>query len=223
MNSEFKTIQESIYNELKQRIVTGVYKPGMRLIANDLAEEFNISRMPVREALTRLGTTGLVEVIPYRGAIVNELTLEDFVEIFHIRSVLEGLAARLACPNLRDEDLERMRQANEEIREMISENDVEFQRVNRIFHSTIWERTKSERLISLLSNLYTEASQYRQMVFIHSERLSKVYEEHQSFLEALCRKDAQNAEKIVRDHYEKTLQWLIELIHPEVSSEVEHL
>ena len=220
MNNEFKTIQESIYDELKQRIVTGVYKPGMRLIANDLAEEFNISRMPVREALTRLGTTGLVEVIPYRGAIVNELTLEDFVEIFHIRSVLEGLAARLACPNMRDVDLERMREANEEIRGMISENDVDFQRVNRIFHSTIWERTKSERLISILSNLYTEAAQYRQMVFIHSERLSEVYYEHQLFLEALCGKDAQNAENIVRDHYEKTLLWLVKLFHPEVETEV---
>ena len=96
MANEFKTIQEIIFDTLKQRIISGKYEPGKRLIANDLAEEFDISRMPVREALTRLASTGLVELIPYKGAIVNELTAEDFVEIFYIRSVLEGLAARLA-------------------------------------------------------------------------------------------------------------------------------
>ncbi len=58
MSNEFKTMQEVIYEKLRQRIVSGVYEPGRRLIASDLASEFNISRMPVREALTRLGSTG---------------------------------------------------------------------------------------------------------------------------------------------------------------------
>jgi DNA-binding GntR family transcriptional regulator len=213
MASEFKTMQEIIYDKLKERIISGVYQPGMRLIASDLAEEFNISRMPVREALTRLGSTGLVELVPYKGAIVNELTAEDYVEIFNIRSVLEGLAARLACPNLTEEDLEKMRVANEEIHNMIAEDDVEFQRVNRIFHSTIWERTKSDRLKSLLADLYSEASQYRQMVVIHSERLEEIHNEHQQLLNALEQGDARLAEKIVRAHYENTLKWLVKLIH----------
>jgi len=213
MASEFKTMQEIIYDKLKQRIISGVYKPGMRLVANDLAEEFNISRMPVREALTRLGSTGLVELIPYKGAIVNELTAEDYVEIFHIRSVLEGLAARLACANLTEEDFEQMRDANEEVRHMIAEDDVEFQHVNRIFHSTIWKRTNSERLQTLLSDLYSEASQYRQMVVVHSDRLGEIHHEHEMLLEALEKGDERLAEDIVRDHYENTLIWLVKLIH----------
>ncbi len=215
MSNEFKTMQEVIYEKLRQRIVSGVYEPGRRLIASDLASEFNISRMPVREALTRLGSTGLVELIPYKGAIVNELTPEEYVEIFNIRSVLEGLATRLACPNMREEDLERMKEANEEIKDMISEDDVEFQRVNRVFHSTIWNRTNSERLVSLLSDLYTEASQYRQMVFIHPDRLTEIHKEHAEVLNALYTGDALLAEKLVRDHYKQTLVWLMELIHKE--------
>lgn len=213
MASEFKTMQEIIYDKLKERIISGVYQPGMRLIASDLAAEFNISRMPVREALTRLGSTGLVELVPYKGAIVNELTAEDYVEIFSIRSVLEGLAARLACPNLTEEDLAKMRAANEEIHNMIAEDDVEFQRVNRTFHATIWERTKSDRLKTLLADLYSEASQYRQMVVIHSERLEEIHSEHQQMLEALEQGDALLAEQIVREHYENTLKWLVKLLH----------
>ncbi len=213
MASEFKTMQEIIYDKLKERIISGVYQPGMRLIASDLAAEFNISRMPVREALTRLGATGLVELVPYKGAIVNELTVEDYVEIFSIRSVLEGLAARLACPNLTEEDLAQMRAANEEIHNMIAEDDVEFQQVNRTFHATIWERTKSDRLKTLLSDLYSEASQYRQMVVIHSERLEEIHSEHQQLLDALEQGDALLAEQIIREHYENTLKWLVKLLH----------
>lgn len=211
MDTEFKTIQEIVYDKLKQRIVSGVYEPGARLIASDLAAEFNISRMPVREALTRLGTTGLVDIIPYKGAVVNEFTVEDFVEIYHIRAVLEGLAARLACPNLREQDLEKMRLANLEIKEMMNENDVDFQRVNRIFHSTIWERTKSERLQTLLATLYTESAQYRQMTIIHPQRLAQIHQEHERLLDALCNNDPTLAEDVVKDHYEKTLQWLLDL------------
>jgi len=212
MADGFKTMQEVVFKTLRERIVSGTYEPGRRLIANDLAEEFDISRMPVREALTRLESTGLVELIPYKGAIVNELTAEDFVEIFHIRGVLEGLAARLACPYLTDNDLEKMRSANEEVKNMIARDDMEFQRVNRLFHSVIWSRSKSERLNTLLANLHSEASQYRRLTMIQPGRMKAVYEEHQAFLEALCARDAEKAEQCVREHYESTVRWLSEIL-----------
>lgn len=208
MTNGFKTMQEVIFDTLRERIISGEYEPGQRLIANDLAEEFNISRMPVREALTRLDSTGLVELIPYKGAIVNELTAEDFVEIFHIRGVLEGLAARLACPYLTEKDLETMRTANAEIKDMIDTDDVDFQRVNRIFHSVIWLRTKSDRLNTLLANLYSESTQYRRMTMIQPGRMKTIYEEHEEFLNALYEGNAEKAEQCVRDHYENTLIWL---------------
>ncbi len=215
MSNQFKTMQEIIFETLRGRITSGEYKPGKRLIANDLAEEFDVSRMPVREALTRLSSTGLVELIPYKGAIVNELTAQDYVEIFKIRAVLEGLAARLACPNMTDKDLEKMEAANEKIRKMIDKDDVQFQEINRLFHSTIWERTNSERLTVLLANLYSEAAQYRHLAMIHPGRMIEVYEEHACFLAALKSKDAEEAEKCVRDHYESTLIWLVRLLKEE--------
>ena len=114
---------------------------------------------------------------------------------------------------MRPEDLAQMHEANAEIRNMISEDDVQFQRVNRIFHSTIWGRTKSERLQSLLADLYSESTQYRQLVVIHADRLGEIYYEHQEFLRALEAGDARLAEDMVREHYENTLKWLIEVVH----------
>jgi DNA-binding GntR family transcriptional regulator len=215
MENVFKTMQEVIYDTIRERIISRVYEPGQRLIANELAEELNVSRMPVREALARLATTGLVELIPYKGAIVNKLTAEDYVEIFHIRSVLEGLAARLACENLSEDDLEVMQKANEEALEMINEqeDDEKFQRINRNFHSIIWKRTGSIRLQQLLSNLYTEAAQYRHMTVIMPGRLKEICEEHDSILDAFTKQDANLAEECVKVHYEHTLEWLVKILN----------
>lgn len=213
MENAFKTRQEIIYDSLKEKIITGVYQPGQRLVANDLAEELNVSRMPVREALSRLANTGLVELIPYKGAIVNKLTAKDYVEIFHIRAVLEGLAARLACDNMTNDDYEQMQAANEEAWAMlINEDDSGFQRVNREFHSTIWRRTNSTRLQTLLSNLHSEAAQYRHMTVILPARYKEVCEEHDCILAALRKRDAKLAESCVGAHYENTLKWLVKLL-----------
>ena len=146
------------------------------------------------------------------------MTAQDYVEIFNIRAVLEGLAARLACPNMTDADMKRMESANEKIRKMVDKDDVQFQEVNRLFHSVIWERTNSERLTVLLANLYSEAAQYRHLAMIHPGRMKEVYEEHASFLAALKAKDAAEAENCVRAHYESTLIWLVRLLKEETKS-----
>ena len=213
MVNEYRTLQEIVFDTIKNKIIKGEFKPGQRLVASDLAKEMDVSRMPIRESLAKLESIGLVELIPHKGAIVNELSAKDYVEIFHIRSALEGLAARLACPNLTEEDIEIMRAANDKVRKMMDKDDVEFQRVNRVFHSTIWKRTKSSRLQELLSNLYSEAAQYRHMVVIRPGRMKKVFEEHEAFLDALIKRDAYMAEKMVKEHYESTLTWLIKILN----------
>lgn len=213
MENEFKTMNEVIYDKLKEKIISGVFEPGQRLIADELANELNVSRMPVREALSRLASTGLVEWIPYKGAVVNKLTAKDFVEIFHIRSVMEGLAARLACDHLSDDDLDEMQKANDTAWAMIDNDTSEFQNINREFHSIVWKASKSSRLQELLSNLYSEASQYRQMTVILPVRFKEICEEHDCILEALRKGDAAKAEENVRIHYENTLHWLIKILN----------
>ena len=215
MEPVFKTMQEIIYDTIREKIITGVYEPGERLIAKDLAEELNASRMPVREALARLASTGLVELIPYKGAVVNKLTADDYVEIFHIRSVLEGLAARLVCDRLTDDDLKKMQTAHNGTKAMINncEDDTEFQNVNRTFHSTVWQRTNSVRLQQLLSNLYSEAAQYRHMTVVLPGRLKEICEEHEKILDAFRKRDSDLAEATVREHYKSTLRWLTDYIY----------
>ena len=101
VGSNYRTMQEIVYDTIKERVLKGKYSSGERLIAKDLADELGVSRMPVREALQRLeAATGLITLIPHKGAVVNSRSEEDIIEVFHMRAVLEGLAARLACPNM---------------------------------------------------------------------------------------------------------------------------
>ncbi len=102
------TAEEEAYLHLQQALRRGRYKPGDRLIPEEIAAEIGMSRMPVREAFRRLAADGLVTLRPNRGCVVAGLTLDEIYETFEIRSVLEGLAVRLATARMNDETSEEL-------------------------------------------------------------------------------------------------------------------
>src|SRR3972149_3015277 len=102
------TAEEEAYRHIQQSLRFGRYQAGERLIPEDIATEIGMSRMPVREALRRLATEGLVLLRPNRGCIVAGLTLDEIFETFEMRSVLEGLAVRLAMPRVNADVIEEL-------------------------------------------------------------------------------------------------------------------
>jgi len=92
-----QSLSTQIYEALRERIIEGELPPGSRIRERDLAEEFNVSRIPIREAMPRLESEGFISTLPRRGAVVTEMKLEDVKELFAVRSSLEVLAARLAA------------------------------------------------------------------------------------------------------------------------------
>ena len=86
--------------------MNGTLKNGERLVQEEWAERLNVSRMPIRAALTELQNEGLVELVPHKGAIVTPITREDIEEIYHTRSLLEGLAVEKSLPFLKEKDKE---------------------------------------------------------------------------------------------------------------------
>lgn len=92
-----QSLSAKIYEELRERIIEGIIPAGERIRERELAEEFNVSRIPIREAMPRLESEGFIRTVPRRGAIVTEMTLRDVEELFQVRSSLEVLAARLAA------------------------------------------------------------------------------------------------------------------------------
>lgn len=207
---QYRTMQEIVYNTIKERILKGQYAPGQRLITNDLANELGVSRMPVREALQRLeAATGLVTLIPHKGAAVNALSEGDIVEVFQMRVVLEGLAARLACANMDGEQIDELARINGELTEHGREIGGEtFLDLNREFHACIWKAANAPRLVATLKTLYDASRGYRYISINIPGRFKEVVREHRRIIAAFRKGDAAEAEKAVSDHYRKTLEWL---------------
>lgn len=211
LENKYRTMQKIVYGTIKERILKGQYSPGQRLIANDLATELGVSRMPIREALQRLeAATGLVTLTPHKGAIVNETSEEDLVEVFLIRTVLEGLAARLACPNMKSSQIDKLVGINHKLSKLGHKGDEEdFLELNLEFHSHIWNAANSPRLIGMLRLLYDASRSYRYISIKLPGRLEEIVQEHEEIIAALRKGDAGNVEKVVNRHYQQTLEWLV--------------
>src|SRR2546422_11214684 len=113
MAFENLTPWQRVYEHLREEILSEPLEPGAELLEVPLSEELGVSRGPIREALGRLASEGLVTVRPRRGAVVRSLSKEEFLELYQVREALEMMAVRLAVPRLRKEDFEELQRLNE--------------------------------------------------------------------------------------------------------------
>jgi DNA-binding GntR family transcriptional regulator len=145
------------YEQIRQAIVEGAYPPGQRLIEQRIAEELQLSRTPVREALHRLVAEGLVHSEPNRGAVVRALSVEDIADIYGLRARLEGYAAELAAERAGEDDITAIDEGNAAFAAALARpaHDLEVVRAtheaNRRIHDAILEAAKHDRLRQTLS------------------------------------------------------------------------
>lgn len=209
----FKTKQDYVYEQLYEAILSGRFKPGEHLVLEDLADEFGTSRTPLREAIRRLQTEGLVDFAPHRGAVVADLSVEELIELYHIRAVLDGLAARLATENLSDTELTELRSIYEDTqRELDPSNPVRFEEFNRKFHEIIYQGANAPSLYEMITNLYTKTARHRHLSLRSPGRVQDVMAEHHRIVDALMARDAEMAERRAREHHENTAKALVNLL-----------
>ncbi|HSB73753.1 MAG TPA: GntR family transcriptional regulator [Candidatus Methylomirabilis sp.] len=210
MGVAYRTMQEVVYDAIRDAVLSGRYPPGKRLVADEIARELGVSRMPVREALQRLQVAGLIAITRHKGAVVSELSEPDIVEIYHIRAVLDGLATRLAAPNLTQTDHQALLALLEEMEAAVKDNDVEtVLAVNRKFHVLIWKAARAPRLQELMENLYDASQRFRNISVLIPGRLDQITQEHRLIAEALARGDAPAAEQHANEHHEGTARRLL--------------
>jgi DNA-binding GntR family transcriptional regulator len=211
---KYRTMTEIVADELRVKILNGDLIPGQRLVTADIADEMGVSRMPVRDALRYLESTGLVETVPHRGTVVKDLSENEIVELYQIRAVLEGLAARLASKRVGEAQLRQFENivAKHDLKTMQNEGYDEFTKLNKSFHSMIWASAGSPKLESMLANLYDACSQYRNLSMLVPGRSDSIYNEHNALCEAIKCHDCDEAERLARTHYENTSLALIAAI-----------
>ncbi len=212
---EYRTKQELIYQELYDGIVDGRYRPGERLDLDAIAERVGTSRTPVREAIRRLESEGLVTSVPHRGTVVSQLSIDEIAELYHIRAVLEGLAARLAAGNLTDADADGLRSLCQEMRsDAVRQGDEAFLELNRQFHEIIYRAAQAPLLHEYIINLYASTSRYRRLTASSPGRLDEILDEHEELARALIAGDAAEAERVSNLHHENNARTLSQLAGP---------
>lgn len=187
-----RTKQEIVLEELERSILSGRIPPGERLLAEEIARQMKVSRIPVREALGRLQALGFIS-LQKGGSIVNELSKENVREILKIRLILEAMAAEQATLQLTEEKLQKLEILHDNL--LSAWNDVdELLRINREFHFTIYRGAGMPILQSLIETLWNKFSPYLHILIrdtdeIYPEYASKI---HTNILSALKRRDIES-------------------------------
>lgn len=198
------TLADQVFQQLQDDIVIGVLPPGTKLGETELASRYGVSRGPLREAIRRLETRKLVERAPHVGARVASLSLQDLVEIYHVREALEGMAANLAAQNMAPEAIEKLYAvlAQHEEQQDIKEDVAYFQREGDLdFHYQVIQGSHNNALIHMLiGNLYHMVRMYRYQFSTVSNRPQIALREHRQIVEAIAVRDGDMAEWLMRRH-----------------------
>jgi DNA-binding GntR family transcriptional regulator len=198
------SFKNKAYAALKNVIVSmDVYRNrnDIRLDERQLAQDFGISRTPVREAMAQLEREGFVRSVPRRGIYVVRKTKREVVEMITAWAALESMAARLITENALDDDIASLRRMfstfeNGQLRAHLDE----YSETNIAFHQTIIRMSGNSVLISLAENLFTHMRMIRRKTIGEKDRVERSIRDHMNIIEALEARDTARAEQLVRTH-----------------------
>ncbi|HEY1362431.1 MAG TPA: GntR family transcriptional regulator [Xanthobacteraceae bacterium] len=199
-----ESFKSRAYAALKDAIVEmDVYRSRaeIRLDERRLAQDFGISRTPVREAMAQLEREGFVRAVPRRGIYVVRKTRREVIEMITAWAALEGMAARLITQSAGGEEIDSLRKmfASFENGELHARLD-EYSEVNIEFHQSIIRMSRNSVLISLAENLFTHMRMIRRRTIGEQDRADRSIRDHMSIIQALEARDTRRAEELVRDH-----------------------
>jgi DNA-binding GntR family transcriptional regulator len=188
------------YNELKQRIVSGALSSTDRLREVDVSKLLGMSRTPVREALKRLEDEGLLTHEPRKGLVITTLDQQSITQLYSLRELLEGGAARFAARHADEMEIDNMRAILED-----SKNGADPIKSNYDFHQAIYAASHNQFLIKAINNLIDSIALLGQSTLAHTGRPELAYQEHMTVFEAIAARDADRAEQEARSHIRQAL------------------
>ena len=201
------TRSAAVASELRRLILSGELKHGEHLRQVELAERFNVSTTPVREAFTVLAREGLVRHDVQRGVVVFTPTPSDVIENYEIRLALEPLATELSAKSITDDDLERLADLLSEMRRV--EPGLAYQPLNREFHRTIYAAAGRPRLLELIESLrdaFEAYVGYDAATNPDRDYAATAHTEHEAIAEALAARAPKRARKLMTEHLSHNLE-----------------
>jgi DNA-binding GntR family transcriptional regulator len=218
---DFKPLNQIVFERLHLEILHNRLKPGDPLRQEEITERLGVSRTPVREAIQRLQSEGLVTFVPRRGAVVSSIPHKRIEEIYDIRGRLEAFAAGLSVHRVTDAQKTRLKKLVDEMEALDPEKDLEKAlEKNREFHYIIYSASGNETLVEMIGQLWKHIQRLRSFYLLTPNGYRDSTAEHRRILEAIVAKDQAKVEELVRLHCEHSKQALIRNgADPETASE----
>jgi DNA-binding GntR family transcriptional regulator len=198
-----RTLWEQVRDRLREDILAGRLDPGTELSEVALAREFGTSRGPLREALGRLAAEGLVTITPRRGAVVTQLSRQEFLDAYQVREALETLAIRLAVPLMSDVEVAHLRELCELMGRAARDDEVHvFFDTNNSFHEALVRGSRNDKLHEVHRMLVGQMVPYLPRSLELRGSLQQSVAEHEAILAAIEARDPERAAELLAEHIE---------------------
>jgi DNA-binding GntR family transcriptional regulator len=197
-----QSLTSAVAEKIRDQIIRGEIEEGAQLRQDAIATQYNVSKIPVREALWQLDAEGLIAIVPNRGAIVPALSPDDIEELFSIRGLLEPELLKLSIPRLTEHDFsEAAAVLHEYVSELRRSDHVStWGKLNWHFHSILYSRGRQPRFMAIIRNLNNSGERYTRLQLSLTHGMKRANEEHHQILELCRQRDVPGACDLLREH-----------------------
>lgn len=192
------TTAGAINKILEDWIVQGILKAGENLPVDEISALFGVSSMPVREAIRELAAKGLVNVVPYKGARVAEVSVKEFKDLADVRLEIEKIALRLAIP-MKKERLELLKKIIDQMKDIDNDHEFGFE-LNDAFHIELYAEVENKVLIDLLKDIRVKMNRYLRLFTSSLSSMDQISREHKRILDGCEAGDIVKAEEALEAH-----------------------
>lgn len=209
---------ERTFLVLRRAILTGLLAPNSWLRLDDISEQLDVSRTPVREACRLLSQDGLVKMVPNYGVMVSPLSIDDFEEIYAVRIGIEGLAIRRTVRRTSLEEMEQCRELYMALEPCAQSGELEeYLHQEWLFRLHLYQIGSSQRFLHMIQNFREQSERYLRYAYTFQEAISDSYAMHKDILMACEKRDVDYAEHLVQ----QALRWTLKMAGPAIASSLE--
>lgn len=197
-----QSLVRAAYERVRVAVLDGTLVPGSRVTVRPLAEQFGLSPTPIQAALAALEREGFLVAIPNRGYFVPQVGTDDLFELYELREVVDGMAARRAASSdAHEQTAKHLNELLREQRRVVAAGKIQqYGELDLLFHRHIWEASGNRRLLPIAENLIAQVRLGNRLSAQAPGRLPGALEEHAAIVDALRRGDSRAAERHVRNH-----------------------